>query len=108
MPLCFRHPERQRGYPQQLQPLPHQDHQLGRDHYGRAPEQICLCLQLQGAGARVQSLPRVMPGINCLRAFYIYSQHAVFGGFRIQKLEPRLEGQKENFGCVVTLARLFN
>ena len=71
MPLCCRYPERQRWYPEQLQPLPHQDDQLGRDHHGRAPEPLRLCLQLQGARARVQPLPRVMPGINCLGALTI-------------------------------------
>ena len=46
--LHCRHPEGQCGHPEQLQPVPHQDDQLGRDHHGRAPEQIRLRIQLQG------------------------------------------------------------
>ncbi|CAB0028195.1 unnamed protein product, partial [Trichogramma brassicae] len=48
-----RHTERQRGGDTELQSLPHQDHQLGRDHHGVRP-QVQLQVQLHDARAVLQ------------------------------------------------------
>jgi len=45
--IC-RHPARVGGDPEQLQPLPHQDHRVGRDHHGPL-RQVHVRLQLHGA-----------------------------------------------------------
>ena len=59
--VSFRYSARVGGYPEQLQPLPHQDHPVERDHYG--PQlNVRVRLQLHGAGARLHPLPRDLRG----------------------------------------------
>ena len=56
---CYRYSGGQLRPVQQLQPVPHEDHQLGGDHH-RPRRQVRLRLQLYRAGARVPQVPRLL------------------------------------------------
>ena len=56
-----RYPRGQRGHPEQLQPVPHQDDQMGGDHHWPEVE-VRLRVQLHRAGERLHPVPRVLQG----------------------------------------------